>query len=56
VIKSRRTRQVEHVAHIGERRVVYKVLLGKLEGKIPLGKSRHRWEDKIEMDLQEVGC
>jgi hypothetical protein len=49
-------RWVGHVAHIGERRVVYRVLLGKPEGKIPLGKTRHRWDDNIEMDLQEVGC
>jgi len=40
---------------MGERRGVYRVLVGKPEGKRPLGKSRHRWED-IKMDLQEVGC
>jgi hypothetical protein len=39
-----------------ERRSEYKVLLGKPEGKIPLGRLRHRWEDNIKMDLQEVGC
>jgi hypothetical protein len=40
----------------GERRVVYRVLVGKPEGKRPLGRPRHRWEDNIKMDLQEVGC
>ena len=40
----------------GERRGVYRVLVGKLEGKRPLGRSRRRWEDNITMDLQEVGC
>jgi len=41
---------------MGERRGVYKVLVGKPEGKRPLGRPRHRWEDNIKMDLQEVGC
>jgi len=45
-----------HVAHMGERRVVYRVLVGKLEGKRPLGRPRRRWEDNIKMDLQEVEC
>ena len=40
----------------GERRVVYRVLVGKPEGKRPLGKPRLRWEDNIKMDIQEVGC
>jgi len=40
----------------GERRGVYRVLVGKPEGKRPLGKPRRRWEDNIKMDLQEVGC
>jgi len=39
---------------MGERRGVYKVLVGKPEGKRPLGRPRFRWEDKIKMDLQEV--
>jgi len=56
VIKSRGVRWAGHVAHMGERRGVYKVLVGKPEGKRPLGKPRHRWEDNIKMDLQEVGC
>ena len=45
-----------HVAHLGEGKVVYRVLVGKPEGKIPLGRPRHRWEDNIKMDLQEVEC
>ena len=45
-----------HVARRGERRGVYRVLVGKREGKIPLGRPRLRWEDNIKMDLQEVGC
>jgi hypothetical protein len=44
-----------HVARIGEERKVYKVLVGKLEGKIPLGRPRSRWEDGIRMDLGEIG-
>jgi len=39
-----------------ERRGVYRVLVGKPEGKKPLGRPRRRWEDNIKMDLQEVGC
>jgi len=38
-----------------ERRGVYKVLVGKLKGKRPLGRPRHRWEDNIKMDLEEAG-
>jgi hypothetical protein len=56
VIKSRRMRWVGHVAHIGVRRGVYRVLLGKPEGRRPLGRPRCRWEDNIKDDLQEVGC
>ena len=55
VIKSRRMRWAGHVACMGEERGVYRVLVGKLEGKIPLGRPRHRWVDNIGMDLQEVG-
>ena len=56
VIKLRRIRWAGHVACIGERRGVYKVLVGKPEGKRPLGRPRRRWEDNIKMNLQEVGC
>jgi hypothetical protein len=41
---------------MGEGRGVYKVLVGKPEGKRPLGRPRRRWEDNVRMDLQEVGC
>jgi hypothetical protein len=44
-----------HVAHMGEGRGVQRVLVGGLEGKRPLGRSRHRWEDNIKMDLRETG-
>ena len=56
VIKSRRMRWAGHVACMGEERGVYRVLVGKLEGKRPLGRPRCRWVDNIGMDLQEVGC
>ena len=57
VIKSRRMRWAGHVAHMGEERGVYRVLVGKPEGKRPLGRPRRRWVDNIRMVLQEVvGC
>ena len=56
VIKSRRIRWAGHVARMGEKRGVYRVLVGKPEGKRPLGRPRRRWEDNIRMDLQEVVC
>ena len=56
MIKSRRMRWVGHVARMGQRRGVYRVLVGKPEGKRPLGRPRRKWEDNIKMDLQEVGC
>ena len=49
-------KSAEHVARMMERRVVYRVLVGKSEGKRPLGRHRSRWEGNIKMDLQEVGC
>jgi len=49
-------RQAGHVACMGEGRGVYRVLMGKPEGKIPLGRPRHRWKDNIKMDIHEVGC
>jgi len=55
VIKSRIMRWEGHVACMGERRDVYRVLVGKPEGKLPHGRPRRRWEDNIKMDLQEVG-
>jgi hypothetical protein len=56
MIKSRRMRWAGHVAQMGEGRGVYRVLVGKPEGKRPLGRLRYRWEDNIKRDLQEVGC
>ena len=44
-----------HVARMAEERAVYRVLVGKLEGRKPLGRPRRRWMDNIRMDLQEVG-
>ena len=55
-IKSRGMRWAGHVARKGGRRGVYRVLVGKPEGKRPLGRPSHRWEDNIKMDLQEAGC
>jgi hypothetical protein len=52
----RRMRLVGHVARLGERRGVYRILVGKPEGKRPLGRPRRRWDYNIRMDLQEVGC
>ena len=54
-VKPRRMRWAGHVAYMGEGRGVYWVLVGKPEGKRPLGRPRRRWEDNIKMDLQEVG-
>ena len=56
VVKSRRMRWARHVACMGEERGVYRVLVGKLEGRRPLGRPRRRWADNIRMYLQEVGC
>jgi hypothetical protein len=53
--RKRRMRLAGHVARIEEGRGVHKVLVGTPEGKRPLGRPRHRWEDNIKMDLQEVG-
>ena len=55
VVKSRRIRWAGHVARMGEDRGVHRMLVGKPEGKRPLGRPRRRWEDNIKMDLQKVG-
>jgi hypothetical protein len=55
VVKSRRMRWAGHVASMGEGRVVHRILVGKPEGRRPLGRHRRRWEDNITRDLQEVG-
>jgi len=54
MIKSRRMRWAGHVARMGERRGVYRALVGKPEGKRPLGRPRRIWVDNFTMDLQEV--
>jgi hypothetical protein len=54
-VKSRRMRWAGHVARMGEDKKVYKVLVGKPEGKRPLGRPRRRWEDGVRMDLREIG-
>ena len=56
VIKSIRMRWAGHVARMGKRRGVYRVLVGNPEGKRSLGRHRRRWKDNIKMDIQEVGC
>jgi hypothetical protein len=54
VIKSRRMRWAGHVARTGEGRGVYRVLVGRPEGKRPLGRPRRRWDDNIKLDLREI--
>ena len=56
VMKCRRMRWERHVARKSESKGVHIILVMKPEGKKPLGRRRHRWEDNIKMDLQEVGC
>jgi hypothetical protein len=55
VIKSRRMRWVGHVARMGENRGACRILVGRPEGRGPLGRPRRRWEGNIKIDLQEVG-
>jgi hypothetical protein len=55
MIKSRRIRWAGHMARMGERRVAYRVLVERSEGRRPLGRPRRRWENNIKIDLQEVG-
>jgi hypothetical protein len=55
IIKSRRMRWERHVARMGEKRNVYRLLVGKPEGKRPLGRPRCRWIDNNKMDLLEIG-
>jgi hypothetical protein len=54
-VKSRRMTWAGHVARMGEERKLYKVLVGKLKGKRPLGRTRRRWVHGIRMDLREIG-
>jgi hypothetical protein len=55
MIKSRRMRWAGHVARMGETKNAYMILVGKPEGKRPLGRPRRRWVDNIKMDLGEIG-
>jgi hypothetical protein len=55
IIKSRRMRWAGHVARMGEKRNVYRLLVGKAEGKRPLGRPRRRWMDNIKMDVVDIG-
>jgi transcription termination factor 2 len=55
MIKSRRMRWAGHVARMGEKRNAYRILVGNLEGKRPLGRPGRRWVDNIKMDLREIG-
>jgi hypothetical protein len=55
VIKSRRMRWAGHVARMGEGKNVYRVLVGKPEGKRPLGRPTRRWKDNIKMDFRVIG-
>jgi hypothetical protein len=55
VTKSKRMRWAGHVARMGEGRGVYRILVGRPEGKSPLGRPRRRWEDNIKMYLREIG-
>jgi hypothetical protein len=54
VIKSRRMRWAGHVARMGEGRVVHTILVGRPEGKRPLGRPRRRWENNFKMDLRKI--
>jgi hypothetical protein len=55
MIKSRRMRSAGHVARMGERRNAYRILVGKPEGRRPLGRPRRMWVDNIKIDLREIG-
>ena len=55
-LKSRRLEWAGHVAHILQSGNAYRVLVGKPEGKRPLGRPKRRWEDNIKMDFKEMGC
>jgi hypothetical protein len=55
MIESRRMTWTGHVAPIGEKKNAYMILVGRPEGKSPLGRPRRRWEDDIKMDIREIG-
>jgi hypothetical protein len=54
MMKSRRMRWAGHVSRTGKKRNAYRILVGKPEGKNPLGRPRRRWEDNIKMDVGEI--
>jgi hypothetical protein len=54
MIKSRRMRWAGHVERMGEKRIAYRILVGKPEGKRPLGRPKHGWVDYIKIDLREI--
>jgi hypothetical protein len=54
MIKSRRMKWAGHVARMGEKRNAYGIVVGKPEGKIPLGRPRHRWVDNVKMDVRKI--
>jgi hypothetical protein len=56
MIESRKMRLAGHGARMGEKRNAYRILVGKPERKIPLGRARRRWVDNIKIDLREIGC
>jgi len=56
VLKSRTIRGAGHVARMGQRYVAYRISMRKPQGKVPLGRSRSRWEENIKINLQELGC
>jgi hypothetical protein len=55
MMKSRRTRWTGHVARMGAKRNAYRILVGRPEGKIPLGRPRRRWVDNIKIDVRDTG-
>jgi hypothetical protein len=55
MMMSRRMRRTGHAAQTGEKRNAYRILVGKLEGKRPLGRPRSRWVNNIKMDLRQIG-
>jgi hypothetical protein len=55
MVKARRMKWAGHVARMGEKRNAYRILVGKPEGKRPLGRPRRRWEDNIKMGRREIG-
>jgi hypothetical protein len=55
MIKSRRMRWAGNIARMGEKRNAYRILVGKPEGRRPLGRPRRRWVDNIKMDLRDIG-